>query len=361
MTAQRRASVIDVLASWSAARVAVLGALGLTSFLALPNQQGLLGWDALYYASIADIGYPLDTPNVTRFFPLVALIARAVSVAPGVSTGVALLLVANVGALVYAWLLQRLALAEGLDEGAAGRAVWLLTLAPPAFVLVMGYAESVYGALTVGFLAALRRRAWGQAAVLGLLAGTCRPLAVVLVAVAMVEVGRGLRDTGAREVLVRLAAVLTPAVGTGAYLAYIGVRTGQPFLPFTVQSDADFRGQIVGNPFSVAYRLVLGALDGNSIGSGLHVVWLLVYLVLLVVVARRLPASYTVLAALTLVLAATSGGLNSLERYAWSAFPFTLVLAQLTTRPWAFRLVLTVSTAGLVGYALLAFAGRFVP
>jgi hypothetical protein len=361
VTAPDRRPVADVLASWSAARVAVTGALGLAFFLGLADREGLLDWDAAYYVSIAEIGYPLESPQVTRFFPLVPLLTRVVSFAPGVSTGVALLLVANLGALVYAWSLHRLALAEGLDEGAASRAVWLLALAPPAFVLVMGYAESVYGALAVAFLAALRRRAWDRAAVFGLLAGTCRPLAVVLVAVAAVEAGRGLRDSGTPELLRRLLAVLAPAIGTGAYLAYIGARTGQPLLPFTVQSDHDLRGTVIGDPLSVAYRLVQGALNGRSPGSGLHVLWLLVYLVLLVFVARRLPASYTVLAALTVVLAATSGGMASLERYAWSAFPFTLVLAQLTSRPWAFRLALTASTAGLVGYALLAFAGRVVP
>jgi hypothetical protein len=166
-------AIADVVTSWIAARVAVLGALGLASFLALPDRQGLLGWDAGFYADVAEHGYPADRPETTRFFPLVPLLARAVGLVPGVSTGVALLVVANIGALVFALLVQRLARAEGLDEGGAARAIWLLTLAPPAFVLVMGYAESVFGALAVAFLAALRRRAWGHAAVFGLLAGTC--------------------------------------------------------------------------------------------------------------------------------------------------------------------------------------------
>ncbi len=356
-----RSWLTDVLTSWVAARIAVLGAYALTVFLALPDRQGLLGWDAAYYAFIADHGYPQESPETTRFFPLVPLLARAVAVLPGVSTGVSLLLVANVGALLYAALLHRLARDEGMDDAAAARAVWLMALAPPAFVLVMGYAEAVYGALAVAFLAALRRGSWWPAAAVGALAGTCRPLGVVLVAVAVVEAARSLPGTPGREVVGRLAAVLGPAVGTGAYLTYIGVRTGQPLLPFTVQSDPDFRGEIVGNPFSVAYDLLRGALGGESIGSGLHVLWLLVYLVLLVVMARTLPASYTVLAGLTLVLAATSGGMSSLERYAWSAFPFVFLLARLTSRPWVYLLTLTSSTAGLVGYALLAFAGRYVP
>jgi uncharacterized membrane-anchored protein len=117
----------------------------------------------------------------------------------------------------------------------------------------------------------------------------------------------------------------------------------------------------VTDPIAVAIRNVHVALTGQSVGSGLHVIWLLGYLALLVVVARTLPAGYTVLAAVTLFLAATSGGMNSLERYAWSAFPFTLALALSTRRPWVFRLVLTVSTALMLGYTLLAFARRYIP
>jgi hypothetical protein len=357
----RRPEVADVLGSWVAARVAVLCALGLASFLAVSNRQGLLGWDAAHYAWIADHGYPPHESETTRFFPLVPLLARAVSLVPGVSTGVALIIVANVGAVVFGLLLHRLARQEGFDESGAARAVWLQTLAPAAFVLVMGYAESVFGALTVAFLSALRRRAWGWAGVVGLLAGTCRPLAVVLVAVALVEAGRGLPDTGARELLLRLTAVLAPAAGVGAYLAYIGARTGHPLLPFTVQARGNLRATIVSNPVSVTYRLVEGALGGHRPGGGLHVVWLVVYVVLLVVVARILPAGYTVFAGLTLLLGTTSESMNSIERYAWSAFPFALALAHLTRRPWAFLLTLSASTAGLVGYALLTFADRYVP
>jgi Mannosyltransferase (PIG-V) len=357
----RRAGLVDVLASWAAARVAVLGAYALSGYLRVPDRQGLLSWDAFYYLFIAEHGYPVGSPEVTRFFPLVPLLARAVAVLPGVSAGVALLLVANGGALVFALLLYRLARDEGIDDEAARRGVWLLTLAPPAFVLVMGYAESVYGCLAVAFLWALRRRAWLPAAAAGLLAGTSRPLAVVLVAAAAVEAARGVRSAGAAEVARRLLAVVAPAAGTGAFLAYTGARTGSPLLPFTVQEQGRFRGTVVGNPLSITYHNAAVALHGLSAGAGAHVVWLVVYLGLLVVVARTLPAGYTVLAALSLALAATSGALNSLERYAWSAFPFTLALAGLLRRPWAFRLVLTAFTAGLLGYALLAFAKRYVP
>lgn len=352
---------VDAVLAWLAARAAVLVALGLTTVLALPGRRGLLGWDADHYLAIARRGYPLSRPEEARFFPLLPLLARALAALPLVPLGVALLVVANVGALVYGVLLQRFLLAEGEDEATASATSWLVALAPPAFVLVMGYAESVYGVLLVGYLAAVRRGRWLPAAAVGLLAGTCRPFALVLVAVGAVEAVRGARRAGLRSLLARLAAVAAPAVGTGAYLLWTGARTGDPLLPFRVQADAGLRGSVVADPVTSATRLVRGALAGDTVGSGLHVAWLVLFLVLLVVVAWTTPLSYTVLSALTLLLAATSGALESLERYGWTAFPLVLVVARAARRPPLLLLAVAASTVGLVGYAALALSGRYVP
>ena len=62
--------------------------------------QGLLGWDAGWYEAIARSGYgPLGHQSL-RFFPLFPLVGRALAVLPGVSAGAALVVVANVSALV---------------------------------------------------------------------------------------------------------------------------------------------------------------------------------------------------------------------------------------------------------------------
>jgi hypothetical protein len=189
----------DVLGSWAAARLVVVGGLALAAFLALPHRVGLLGWDADHYLWIADNGYPVGAPAETRFFPLIPLLTHALGWLPGVSHGAALLVIANAGAVVLALLLHRLARDEGLGDDGAARAVWLLTLAPPAFVLVWGYAESIFGALAVAFAAAIRRQSWGRAVLFGFLAGTARPVAVALIGFALVEAARGLRGRDGLE------------------------------------------------------------------------------------------------------------------------------------------------------------------
>ncbi|HXW33752.1 MAG TPA: hypothetical protein VEJ87_04175, partial [Acidimicrobiales bacterium] len=57
----------------------------------------------------------------------------------------------------------------------------------------------------------------------------------------------------------------------------------------------------------------------------------------------------------------TASNLDSFERYALTAFPLVLAAASITARPVVERTVLVVASAGLVGYALLAFLNLYVP
>ena len=94
---------------WIVSRVLVAGALALAHELvsgrgvaaseAARVHQGLLGWDAGWYESIARHGYAGAGHASLRFFPLVPALARALSVLPGLGVGAALVVVANVSAL----------------------------------------------------------------------------------------------------------------------------------------------------------------------------------------------------------------------------------------------------------------------
>jgi len=112
--------------------------------------EGLLGWDAGWYEAIARHGYGALGAGALRFFPLVPLAAKVVSFLPGIGVGAALLLVANASSLVGTALLWVLVRRESGDRLLARRTVWLLCLAPPAFTMVMGYAEATLLVCTVG-------------------------------------------------------------------------------------------------------------------------------------------------------------------------------------------------------------------
>jgi uncharacterized membrane protein YjdF len=102
-------------------------------------------------------------------------------------------------------------------------------------------------------------------------------------------------------------------------------------------------------------------IGGDRFGSGVHFLWALLFLVLLVVVFRTLPRSYAVYCSVTLVLGLSASNLDSFERYCIGAFPFLIALAVCTRPREAERAALTLSAVGLFGYSLLAFFGSSVP
>jgi hypothetical protein len=355
---------------WVTARVIVAGALAAahefviqakpSAAVATRVHEGLLGWDAGWYESIARHGYAGAGHLSLRFFPLVPLLTRALSYVPGVGVGVALVVVANVSAFVGVALLAVLARRETGDEALARRAAWLMCLAPAAFTQVMGYAEGTLLALSVGTMLALRARAWWWAAALGLAAGATRPVGVLLAVPALVEVLGVLRGAPADRRVARLAAVVGPPVGLAAFLGWVGWRYGDALAPFKVQQQGSLRGG-VSDPLRTLGHDASLLVHGQHLGSALHLPWAVLAIALLFVVLRRWPLSYGAFAAAVLVVALTASNLDGFERYSLSAFPLVLAGASVTAGPRLERVVLTVAAAGLVTYALLAFTNLYVP
>jgi len=62
-----------------------------------------------------------------------------------------------------------------------------------------------------------------------------------------------------------------------------------------------------------------------------------------------------------LATAVSGANLDSFERYALGAFPLSIAAALLLTESQIERVVLTVLSAGLAGYTLLAFLNISVP
>jgi len=113
-----------------------------------------------------------------------------------------------------------------------------------------------------------------------------------------------------------------------------------------------------------AMRFLLNAQKQNTRRMRLEQLILLLTrcaVVLLVVLVRRFPASYSAYAGVVLVLTLTARNLDSFERYAMSTFPFLLGLAAATGPEEVERGALVVAAAALTGYAILAFLGLSVP
>lgn len=354
---------------WAIARVLVVASLALSRHLfdeigrrPRPVQlgQGLFAWDAAFYRAIAEQGYDSLPREALRFFPLVPLGARGLGVVFGGHDEIALLVIANVSALLFGALLHRLALFETRDAGVARRAAWFAALLPPGAALVLGYADATALALAVGMFLALRTRRFAAAGVLGYFAALARPLGVLLVVPALIEAARDLRGAPPAEWLRRAIAVAGPPLGLATFMAWVDRTRGDAFLPFSVQKRASLRGDFV-DPVTRLFRAAGDLIDGDRFGSGLHLLWALVFLALLVVVARRLPAAYTGFTAVTLLVGLSADNLDSFERYALGAFPLVLAIAMVTRHETVERIGLTLAAGGLVAYATLSFVGVSVP
>lgn len=347
------------LSGWAVARVVVLLAL----WAASTRPAAVATWDQDWYADIAADGYAGSAREALRFFPLTPLLGRWIAPLVGGDVQVALIGVANVAALAYGVALWRLVRRDFGDTALADRSVLWLAVVPSGFVLAMGYPEALFGLLSVAFFMAVRSGRWSMAIALGVLAGLDRPLALLLLVPAAVDVAlRWRRAPGNAQRAAMVGAVGAPLAGVAAFCAWVGSRFGDPMLPFTVQQSADLRAAVATSPHIGAHRAWLILRDPAAwptdrllLASGVVLVGLLV------VAARRMPASYTAWAGVTLLAAMTSPHWGSLLRYAFSAFPFAIALAVLTARRrWAIAAGIA-SCVLLFLYAYDAFLGRYVP
>jgi hypothetical protein len=354
---------------WVAARLAVAAALVANAVVRHGTRPlkapvgtrlhgGLLSWDASWYLQIAQHGYgPLDREGL-RFFPPYPLIARWLGPMFG-GPGPALVIVANAAALAYGVVLYRFVADDLADERLARRSVWLVAIAPIAFVLVMGYTEPLAGVLAVLTFWMARRGRWGLAGLAGAASGALRPSGAFLVVPLAIEAARCFRTAGNRARAWRAVAVAAPLAGTVPYLAWVRLEYGDWKLPYSVQRAAHLRGDLADPVRTVSEALT--RLDGRDLVLGLRGLWALGLVVLLVVAGRRLPASYTAYAAVSLIFATATTNLGSLERYAYGAFPFVIAAATLVAGTRHDRVVFAACTGALACYALLAFLDLYVP
>jgi hypothetical protein len=349
------AARLAVLAGWVIAGVARSGTQPTTRL----RGEGLLAWDGTWYRDIAVQGYGNIPEEALRFFPVFPMVARVVALPFG-SDAVpwTLVVVANVAAVVAAMMIRQLVIDERGDEALANRAAVALTLFPTAFVLVWAYSESLFLVAAIGVLWAVRTGRWGMAALAGLVAGATRPLGLLLAVAVAVEVVRAFNGMHGRRRVAALAALVAPVVGTGAWLAWVGWRFGDPLYPFTGQGD--FRGEAV-NPLTRLWQALGDAVGPEMFGDGLHLPFAVAFVVLTIIVLRTWPVSYGLFTVAVMVTALAAENLNSLERYALNAFPLVLAVAGLCTVRWRSVTATAVGLAGMVSLSALAWMGIYVP
>lgn len=324
------------------------------------HDRGLMSWDADWYLRIAAGGYRSLPLEGLRYFPLFPLAARDLAGLLGGATKLALLAIANSFAVVLAVLLYKLVMEEKEDPALARRVAWLAALAPPAFVLVMGYTEPLAMTFAVWAFLSMRRGRWWQAAAAGLLAGLVRPTGLLLVVPLLIEARRDIALAIPSKIAARSAAILAPLVGTGLYLAWAGSAYNDPFLPLTVQQRSDARGGFQ-DPLVTFWHAAQDLFAHARVDQGLHLLWVALFIYLIVLSFRHWPASYGAYAVVGFLQAVSTSNLNSLERYCFGTFPVILAAAYACRSKTSERTLIVGSAALLTAYATAAFISGYVP
>jgi hypothetical protein len=360
--------VRDALVPWTVGRlllaVSVLGAhlasdrlLAPTAGRPAPLREGLFAWDGAWYRAIAEHGYRALPAEASRFFPAFPLAGRLLAPLFLGRADIALIVVANVSGLGALVLVTRLARRE-LGERAGQIAPWAVTLAPAAFVLAIGYSESLFLAFALACLGSARSQSWRRAALWGLLAALTRPTGGLLALAVVVEAARQWRSTPKPEQTWRVVAVAAPAVGFGAFIAYAATLPGGWTTPLRVQSD--LRGGLA-EPVTRLLRGFADVVTPSRFVNGLHAPFALAMVVLVVVAWRRLPASYALFSTAVLVVSLSADNLNSMERYGMNAIPLALAAAVLIRRYRLELPALAFAAGVLTAVTTLAFIGSYVP
>ncbi|CAA9399749.1 MAG: Integral membrane protein [uncultured Rubrobacteraceae bacterium] len=334
---------------------------------------GFLGywarWDGAWYAEIATEGYGERAPASTAFFPLYPVLVKlGVFFWGGPALwGVLVSLSATALALFFLY-----GIGEHLFDARAARAATLcLAFFPTAFFLNAAYTEAPFLALTAGSVwAALVRRDFLIAGLLGALAAATRNVGVLLLVPLFWEWARHRRELGLRGVV---GMALVP-VGLAAYAAYLWARFGDPLL--FARQQGDYWNREVSGPLATlgdAWRaagvgmeyvldpatLFLGAdatpaLEAsNVLNLGFLVFFLVVAFAGLFVLPPGLSVYAAVLVLLPVLTPSPRFPLMSLPRFVLGAFPVFLVLGYFLSRSRWTRTAWLAASGGL-GVALTA-------
>lgn len=334
-------------------------------------------WDACWYSKIAAFGYEPAELSVT-FWPLFPVLTGGAARIVGGSVALAGLIVSGIAYVAAMVGLHRL-ISRDVDSETARRTMILVTIFPSAFFFFAPFTEALFLALAVWTIAAAREREWAWAWALGLLAALTRfhgvflalPIAWEAMAAAGLLAwrpwrvrdgdrgGAGDRPTPNLGSLVRgFVAAAGPPIGLTAFLAFAAVTTGRT--PLETQ-DA-WGGREFFPPWDVAGASWQWAIDHGDPLQFLNLALLILFGLLSIVAARRLPFAYTLFAAPQLLLLATRiqpTPLSSTTRYLLIAFPVFVTVALI---PWRrVRLAWAITSLLLLGILVREFqAGTFV-
>ena len=323
-------------------------------------------WDACWYAKIATFGYEPGS-DATAFFPSFPLLVRAVAAPLGGDVALAGMVVNLVMSIVGLAGLHRL-VSRDLGIRIADRTILYLSIFPAALFLYAPFTEALFLAATVWAFVGARERRWWLAAAAALLAGLTRTQGILLILPVGWEVLRAWRSgvlapegtdpEDASPVEDRIASVLAIVAPVAGFIAFAWYTSSVVGLGLFDAQDA-----WGGREFHAPWETIGAAIEWVASGKMnpgielLNVVALILFGLITLLAARRLPLSYTLYAAASVLLLAVRlqpTPLTSTMRLLIVVFPVFAALG-IAGRNRRFDLVWTVCSLALFGLVAVAF------
>jgi Gpi18-like mannosyltransferase len=365
-----------VLAIYGSSRLVVIWALYIAARVVLPVAPPplsilstswyhyLLRWDSNWYASIVNEGYKYNGNDHIQqsviFYPLYPLIAKAFTIFLGIDGLVALLVVANVAAILSVLLLFKY-VREYYGDEVAFSTVAFLSFFPTSFFLSAGYTESLALLLILCFFLLLRREQYILAAIFAGLTFATRSTGLVLLPVIIWELWRKFAADRRRFFSYVLSCSILGTSGLWLYMFYLWSAFDSPFAFATGQAAWSI-GELNDNFVSA---VLLKAFFPRLLSVGLmppnfNVWFFLIFLTLILVYWKRLPPSLFLFALGVLMLpyltiAGGPWGFRSMTRYLLLAFPVFIVMATLCEK----RLWLVPCITGIFGAMLFSYSALY--
>jgi hypothetical protein len=232
--------------------------------------------------------------------------------------------VSNVCYLIALFGLAALALHDA-DAGTARRALLYLTLFPSALFLFAGYVESLFLALAIWCIVALRRRPWLFAGFLGLLASLTRQMGLFLVLPFIWEYGSSIGWRLRRLRPDALAVLLIPT-GLLIFMAWLWRTLGDPLAFVHAERHWNHHFALPWQTLITALQRLPALPDPIFRFAGTVDLFAIVLVAVLIVIgARRMLAGDTAYTAaiwlLVVCYPTASWPLQSDARYMLLAFP----------------------------------------
>lgn len=312
-------------------------------------------YDTVRYLQIARDGYlssgnPHEVANLA-FLPLYPMLIRLVSFLTGGNLLWAGTIVSLTGTIFSCYYLYRLVLLDHPDD-VAQRTIKYLLIYPFSLFLTAAYTESVFLAVSILCLFAVRQKKFVLSGLFAMLGALCKVQGILLMVPLAYEIlldlrertlqNRNLAGFSAKLRLLQPSyfAWVLPIAGYGIYLLINYAVSGNFFQYMTYQKDYWFSGfGLFNQSIASTYTEMAQPSMRNIVNWGPQLAMFFVSFGLLFAASKKLRTSYLVYSFIYITVSYCTARLLSGPRYILGAFPVFLAAALILKNRNADRLV----------------------